>query len=370
MTQVTTGATMMALRWWGRRDVRVDMIPVPAPIPDGWVMIEIEACGICGTDVEEYLNGPIVVPQTEHPLTGAEAPITFGHESVGIIRESNDPAAPPVGTRVVVEGNRYCGDCFWCRREEYPLCEIVGTLGQMDHGGLADFMIAPGYMCLPLDADIPACEAVLVEPLSVGVRALSRQPELSGSSVVVFGAGTVGLLAGQVARAKGAAEVIMVDPNPGKREVSLACGASAFLTPDELDTLPDRYEAGGPDLAVECAGSTAAARSAIEVVRRGGTAILLGVHEDTFEVPMLPFVLDEKTVTSSRSHGWDSDFPRALELLRSGAIVTAPLITSVIPLSRTVEDGFDTLARSGGQQIKIAVVPDRRYFADSTEEWP
>jgi len=353
--------TMTALRWWGRRDVRVDTVPVPDPVPDGWVKIEIEACGICGTDVEEYLNGPIVVPVTEHPLTGAKAPITFGHEAVGIIRESNDPAAPPVRTRVVVEGTRSCGDCFWCRRGEYPLCAVVASLGQMDDGGLADYMIAPGRMCLPVTFDIPATEAVLVEPLSVGVRALRRQPELPGSRVVVFGAGTVGLLTGQAARAMGAAEVIMVDADPGKREVALACGADDFLTVDRLGTLPERYGTGGPDLAIECAGSTAAARSALDVVRRGGTAVLLGVHEDSFQVPMLPFLLEEKTVTSSRSHDAETDFPRALELLRSGEIVTAPLITSVIPLSRTVADGFEALARGGRGQIKIAVVPDRLY---------
>ncbi len=350
--------TMTALRWWGRRDVRVDTIPVPTTIPDGSVLIEIEACGICGTDLEEYLNGPIVVPLTEHPLTGVKAPVTFGHEAVGSIVESRDPSAPPVGTRVVIEGNRYCGRCFWCRRGEYPLCTVVASLGQMDHGGLADFMIAPGYMCLPIDADLPSTEAVLIEPLSVGVRALRRQPELPGSSVVIFGAGTVGLLAGQAARAMGAVDVIMIDANPAKRDIALACGASDFLTPAELGSLPGRYEAGGPDLTIECAGSTAAARSALEVVRRGGTAILLGVADASFEVPMLPFLLDEKTITASRSHAWDTDFPQALDLLRSGAIVTAPLITSVIPLSRTVEDGFAVLARPGGSEIKIAVVPD------------
>lgn len=348
---------MRALRWWAAGDVRLDVVPVPTELPDGWVLVAVEACGICGTDLEEFLNGPVVIPTDDHPLTGAKAPLTLGHEVVGRIVASKAAQAPPVGSRVVVEGNRFCGECFWCRRHEFPLCPRLGSLGQMDNGGLADFMRAPGYMCLPLEDAIPSVEAVLVEPLSVVLRALRRKGDVEGANLVIFGGGTLGLLAIQAARALGAAEVVLVEPNEARRELALDLGASLFLHPDETSSLAERYEAGGPDAALECAGSPAAVVAAVETIRPGGTAILLGVHDGPFEIDMLPFLLQEKTLTASVSHVWDEDFPQALDLLHRGLIRTAPLITSVVPLDRTVADGFVALADHGAEHIKIAIVP-------------
>ncbi|ACQ79745.1 Alcohol dehydrogenase zinc-binding domain protein [Beutenbergia cavernae DSM 12333] len=351
---------MTAVRWWARGDVRVDSVAVPGDLETGWVLVEVEACGICGTDLEEYLHGPIVSPVEPHPLTGAQVPVTLGHETVGRIVRSNDPDAPPVGTLVAVEGNRFCGECFWCLRREFPLCRMLGSLGQMGDGGLADYLAAPGYMCVPLPAGLPAAEATLVEPLSVVVRALRRRARIADGSIAVVGAGTLGLLAVQAAKAMGARDVVAIDPQPGRRALALTLGADAALDVDEVHLLADRYPAGGPDWALECAGSTAAAETALGLVRRGGTAVLVGVHDAPIPVNMLRLVLDERTITASVSHVWDEDFPEAIRLLSSGAVTAAPLVTSVIPLSRTVADGMDVLARGGSDQIKIVVVPDSK----------
>lgn len=364
ITVNTEVQTMNALRWHGRQDVRLDEIPVPKEIPMNWSLIEVVACGICATDMEEYLHGPIVSPITPHPLTGAQVPVTMGHEVVGKVIESRGADGIAPGTLVIVEGNRHCGNCFWCREGNYPLCVMLGSLGQMGNGGLAEYMLAPSYMCLPLPEQIGPREATLIEPLSVIVRALRRKTDATNDSLAIFGAGTLGLLAVQAARARGAQDVIVIDPDRNRREIATQLGADLALGPEDLAMIASRYEAGGPSWALECAGSTNAAESALAVVRNGGTAVLVGVHDAPIELNMLKFVLEERTLTSSVSHVWNEDFPEAIELLKQGYIETKPLLTSVVPLSKTVELGFEALAHNDGQEIKIVVVPDRYYSDD------
>lgn len=353
--------TMTAVRWWARGDVRVDQVPTPTSIRPGWALIEVLACGICGTDLEEYLNGPIVVPDTPHPLTGGQAPLALGHEAVGGILQTDDPAAPAAGTLVAVEGNVGCGTCWWCRHHQIPLCEQLASLGQMGDGGLADYLVAPVSTCVPVPAGITPDRAVLVEPLSVVCRALRRRAgELTGARLTVLGAGTVGLLALQAALALGAAEVSVIDPSSDRLQLAGRLGATRCATPDGADRLAAEHPAAGPDVVLECAGTLAAAQSAIGLVRRGGTVILLGVHDSELRINQLDFVLGELTLTSSLSHVYDEDFPAAMELIAAGAIDTDALITARIPLSRTVTDGFEALrGPQRNAQGKMVVVPDR-----------
>lgn len=354
--------TMTAVRWWARGDVRVDQIPTPAAIPPDWALVEVHACGICGTDLEEYLHGPLVIPSEPHPLTNRQAPLTLGHETVGRILAANTDQAPPPGTLVAVEGNIGCGDCWWCRHQQYALCTQLASLGQMGDGGLADYMLAPVNTCVRVPSSLAVEQAVLTEPLSVVCRALRRRAgDLRGARLAVFGAGTIGLLTLQAALALGAADVCMIDPSAGRRQRAQRLGAARAVGPDQVDRLAADYPADGPDMVIECAGGIGASQTALRVVRRGGTVILLGAHAAEITVNQLNFVLDELTVTSSVSHVCDEDFPPALDLLASGAINTDALVTSTIPLSRTVTDGFETLAEpsSADSQAKIIVVPDR-----------
>ncbi len=351
-------STMTAVRWWARGDVRVEQVPVPPTVPAGWILIEVLACGICGTDLEEFLHGPIVVPSTPHPLTGGQAPLILGHETIGRVLVGSGVDTPAVGAVVVVEGSVFCGTCSWCLRHEYPLCAQLASLGQMGDGGLAEFMVAPALTCIEIPAPLTVEQAVLTEPLSVVCRALSRyRGSLDGARVAVFGVGTIGLLTVQAACASGA-DVTVIDPNADRCALALELGASRCVAPDEVMTLLDRSPGGGPDLAIECAGRPEAAEAAIRLIRPGGSVILVGVHDGDLKTNMLDFLRTEKTLTSSVSHVYDEDVPAALELIRSGKINTAAMITSTIPLSRTVSDGFEAL-RTPEAQIKVVVVPDR-----------
>ena len=105
---------MRAVRWHGRRDIRVDEVDEPGTPAPGWVRLRVAACGICGTDVEEYRDGPLAVPLEPNPLSGRCAPLTLGHESIGIVEEVGEGVALEPGTSVAVEGNMTCGSCFWC----------------------------------------------------------------------------------------------------------------------------------------------------------------------------------------------------------------------------------------------------------------
>ena len=139
----TDGATSASIRWTSR-----------ATPPPGWVRLRVEACGICGTDVEEYRDGPLAVPIHPNPLSGRCAPLTLDHETVGVVEAAGEGVALEPGTRVAVEGNMTCGNCFWCLNGTYALCPQLATLGQQSDGGLAEQMLAPAYLCRALRATI------------------------------------------------------------------------------------------------------------------------------------------------------------------------------------------------------------------------
>src|ERR687884_249786 len=189
---------MLALRWHARGDVRLDEIPVPPPPGAGELQLRILWCGICGTDLEEYRSGPIFVPvERPNPLTGRRAPLTVGP---GVTRF--EP-----GQRVAADTLVWCGRCYWCQRHQVSLCERLAALGLMADGGLAELCTVPEAMCLPVPDGVSDEAGALAETLAVGVRALRRGRLSVGERVVVVGAGPVGLMTLQAARASGASHV-------------------------------------------------------------------------------------------------------------------------------------------------------------------
>lgn len=352
---------MKAARWHGPRDVRVEEVPDPTPGARD-VVLRVDWCGICGTDVEEYLTGPHWIPTARpNPLTGARAPLILGHEFAGeVVAVGNDVHGLKLGDRVAPDTLIFCGHCFWCRRHQVHLCESLAALGLMADGGLAEFCQAPARMCVRLPASLPSDHAALAETLAVGVHALRRGRLAPGETVAVVGAGAVGLCALQAALHGGARRVVVVEPDPERRQLALNLGAHlavAATAPGWLETVRDITGGPGPDLTLECGGRVASVAAAIEVARRGGRIVLIGLPNQPGTLDFAALAGTEKEVIGSLSHVYDEDFAAAVDLLSDGRVRVGTLITHRVRLDEVVEQGFERLASGDRRAIKILVTP-------------
>jgi (R,R)-butanediol dehydrogenase/meso-butanediol dehydrogenase/diacetyl reductase len=341
---------MLAVRWHGRGDVRVEEVPPPGPPRPGEVQLRVRWCGICGTDLEEWLDGPVFIPAAApHPVTGARAPLVLGHEFTGVVVAAGPGVTEPrPGQRVAVDTIVSCGTCYWCRRGEVTRCPELGALGLHGDGGLAELCNAPARICLPVPDTVTDDEAALAEPLAVAVRALRRGGLSSGERVAVVGAGAIGLLAVQAAAASGAGGVAVVEPRPERRALAIRLGASRAVPPGEAGALE-------ADVAIECAGTASAIDTALQALRPGGRAVLLSIVNQPALIAPMDLIRGEKSLIGSLSHVCDQDFREALRLLGRGAVHAAPLITDRIPLSAAVTGGLTLLRDEPERHLKILV---------------
>jgi len=351
-------ATMRAARWHARGDVRVEDVPIPTVGP-GEVLLRVSWCGICGTDVEEYRDGPVVIPvDRPNPLTGQCAPVTLGHEFAGeVVEVGPEVRGIAVGDRVVPDICLFCGQCHYCRRHEYALCVDWAAIGLHADGGLAEFVKVPARQCVQLPAEISDEESALIETTEVAVRAVRHAGVRLGDSVAIVGDGAVGLITLQVARAAGATTVILLGHRAPRLDLGRSLGADAvFDTADPawVRSVTDLTHGLGVDVAIECAGSAQAIRDSIASTRKGGRIVLLAVLGTPVPLDTWAIVEGERTVTGSVQHHFDEDLPIAVDLIASGRIDVRPLITRRIALDRVVVDGFAALG-AGGSDIRILV---------------
>jgi (R,R)-butanediol dehydrogenase / meso-butanediol dehydrogenase / diacetyl reductase len=350
--------TMRAARWHGRGDVRIDDVPIPT-VGRGEVLLRVSWCGICGTDVEEFRDGPVVVP-VEHPnaLTGQKAPITLGHEFAGeVVEIGADVVGIAIGDRVVPDICLFCGECWYCRRHEYALCVSWAAIGLHGDGGLAEYVKVPARMCVQLPDEIGDDEAALIETTEVAVRAVRKAGIRLGDSVAVVGDGAVGLITLQVARAAGATAVLLLGHRTARLDLGSRLGANASIDtrdPGWVQRVRDLTGGRGVDVAIECGGRADAIRDSITATRKGGTVVLLAVIGVPILVDTWPIVEGERTVIGSVQHHFDEDLPVAVRLMASGLVDVRPLIGRRISLERVVEEGF-AAAPSGGSDIKVLV---------------
>lgn len=344
---------MRAARWHGRRDIRLVDVPVPE-VTAGQVLVRVERVGLCGTDLEEYLEGPVDIPVvTPHPGSGMTAPLTLGHEVVGTVAECPGGEIVP-GTRVVPDVVVGCGQCWWCERHQTGLCPQLAVRGLQCDGGLATYLAADAGTCVIVPDMTPVDVAAFAEPTAVAVRAMRKAGDIAGATVAIVGAGTIGLLTAQVAQARGAARILVVEPRKERRDIAASLGLPEVIGPDAVAALA---KAGrGADVVLECAGNQPAMDTALALCRAGGTVVAIGTPCTPLTLPMRSVVLAEKRILGSAAHLWDEDVAAAVALLGSGLLRTEPLLTDVIPLERAVEDGFERLARDP-LALKILVAP-------------
>ncbi len=315
---------MRAVRWHARGDVRLDEVAVPTP-GDTEVVIRIEAAAICGTDVDEVRLGPITVPVQPHPISGRMAPITLGHEMVGVIAVAGDASGLVTGTRVAPWPSQPCGQCRDCMTGHANRCSRTVALGMSADGGMADYLLVEASRCVPIGPDVESERAVLVEPFAVAFHAV-HQDALMGRRVAVVGIGSLGLCVVEAAILAGASEVIAVSRSERARTLAREAGASEALPPDcaaDVDA----------EIVFETAGAAPAIANSAAAVRRGGRILVLGGHPQPTPVDLLDLTVREIVLQGSVSHCF-ADFVRAAEAITAGDVARARRPITVAPLEQ------------------------------------
>jgi len=353
---------MKAALWHARNDIRVEDVPAPTAPGPGEVIIRVGACGICGTDLEEYRAGPLFIPVDKpNPLTGRMAPMILGHEFAGEVVEVGKGVTDfRVGDRLAPDVIIGCGHCYWCRRNQLILCDSLAALGLMGDGGLAEYCRLPVNMAVKLPSGLMDEHAAMAEPLAVAVRAVRRGRMLAGETVTVFGGGTIGLFCVQAARAAGAAAVFVVEPLANRRALAMQLGASDVIDPLTTDpaTTLRRWTRGiGPDLVLEASGSATVIPGAIETARKGGRIVLVGLPVSATGFNFFHVVATEKEIIGSLSHVYDEDYYTAIRWLGDGRVVAEPLISARVPLSNFMADGLARLEERPAETLKVIILP-------------
>ena len=351
---------MRAVRYHGNRDVRVDDIPEPECRP-GFVKIAPEWCGICGSDVHEYLVGPetIPAPGAPHPITGETLPVVLGHEYAGTVVEVGDGVdGVSVGDRVAVEPIIRDNDCPNCLAGHYNLCPQLGFHGLSGYGGgLAEFSVVPGYMVHVLPDEVPTDAAALIEPLAVGWHAAKMADLHDGDSVLIIGAGPIGLVTLLAVKLMGAGEVVVVELSSARKAKAAELGADLVLDPahdDVAAVLAERF-GQGVDVAFDAGGNAATIALALSSVRPKGRVVNIALWEHPVEFDMFSMLFKESNLTASCAYC--NDHGEVIDALATGRIDVTPLITGRITFEDVVTGGIEQLIDNRDAHVKILVHP-------------
>jgi L-iditol 2-dehydrogenase len=322
--------------------VRVESRALPEPGPDQ-VLVRIAAVGVCGSDVHYYQHGRIGEFVVREPLV-------LGHEASGVVVGRGVAATRhEPGQRVALEPGVPCGRCAQCRAGRYNLCPEVTFFGTPPvDGAFARYVTINEHFAHPVPDTLTDEQAALIEPLSVGLWAARRAGIRPGDTVLVTGAGPIGLLALQTARVAGAARVVVTDLAADRRELAARLGADEAVDPRGADL------AGlGADVLLECSGAPPAVAGGLGALRGGGTAVLVGMGADEVTLPMSALQVREVTVTGTFRYA--NTYPGAIALVAAGRLDTDSLVTGRFGL-RQVEQAL-TVGSSGAGTVKAVVYP-------------
>ena len=351
---------MKAARFHGQKDVRIENIDEPVT-RSGTVKIAVAWCGICGTDLHEYLEGPIFIsaPGHPHPLSHESAPVTMGHEFSGTIEEVGDGVEGlKVGDNVVVEPYFVCNECPPCKAGNYHLCEKMGFIGLAGGGGgLSEKVVVDQRWVHPI-GDIPLDEAALIEPLSVAHHAVVRSGAKPGDVALIGGAGPIGLLTAAILKGIGVTTVIS-ELSTARKEKALSSGAADYVIDPTTENVRARVleltADVGADVAFECAGVNIVLDTLLDALRPAGVLVNVSIWGHPATVDMQKIVLKEIDLRGTIAYVRDHE--ETVSLVSSGKINLKPFITGRIALDDLITEGFDTLINHNDTAVKILVHP-------------
>ena len=352
---------MRALRYHGVKDIRIEDVPEPSGRLDAHeVLVRPHWVGICGTDLHEYVAGPIVTPVAPHPLTGARLPQTLGHEfSADVVAVGADVTAAQPGDRIAIMPLAYCNECFYCRRALNHLCVRMGCVGlSWAWGGLSDAAVIKDYQVgAVLPDEVSYEQGALIEPTAVAQYGVTRGIVQPGDSVLVTGAGPIGALVVLCALAAGAGAVYLSEPNPRRAARAAQLDAAEIFNPRDTDVaeeIKERTGGIGVDVAIECAGNERALDTCVNATRKHGTVVQTGLHVGPASVTPMVWAEHDLTIVGTWCYRV-YDFPRITAQIASGKLPVEKVVTGRTPLENAVPAGFDALIDPEGDQIKVLV---------------
>jgi L-iditol 2-dehydrogenase len=317
---------MRALIFESKKDVKVKEIPVRKP-GDDEIVINIKACGVCGTDVHTY----------EGDDTSAKVvpPVVLGHELSGVISEvGKNVFQHKVGDRVVVDPNLACGKCYFCRNGKNHFCENRVGAGLIVDGGMAEYITTHESVVYKIPDFLQFEIAAMTEPVSCCIHGMDLLNILSGDTVLIIGGGTIGQIMLQLSRNAGAGIIIMVEPVDKKRKIALKYGADIVIDPykENIPEVINRQKIKNIDKIIECAGLSSAVEASIDLAGKGATIMWFGLTNPVENQTINQFKVFQKELTLKSSFINPYTMERAIILLGKKMIKVEELISAVVCL--------------------------------------
>lgn len=344
---------MKAAKWYGRRDIRIESVEEPSLHHDQ-VLVKVSHAGICGSDFHVWTG--------EFPAW-FEPPKILGHEFSGEITKMGDKvpesAQLKVGDRVTVDPTMNCGTCFYCRTGHPKECANLKTIGwTYQPGAFAPHVNVRYDFVYQVPKELSLEEAAVTEPVSCAYHGFENAGIAPGHSVAILGSGAIGLCLLQLCKAAGASPVVVTDVDDAVLDVAKKLGADVALNPNEVDIIrkvKDLTDDAGVNVSFEAVGIPATVKQAIDLVRNGGKAIIMGVPAKEAQVTLHPLDLLFKEMTIQATHDNPFTFLKSLHVMRKRIVDVKPIITNIFELDEA-QKAFETIETQEGI-LKVLLKP-------------
>jgi (R,R)-butanediol dehydrogenase/meso-butanediol dehydrogenase/diacetyl reductase len=354
-------ALVKAVRYYGRKDIRVETVDEPKEMRPDQLLVKPLWTGICGTDLHEYTAGPIVTPASPHVFTSATLPQILGHEfSAEVMDVGRDVTHVRRGDRISVQPLVMPMNDYYSRRGLNHLSERMGCVGlSWAWGGMSDLAVINDYNAAKVPDAITDEEAAMIEPAAVALYAVDRGGVQAGSTVLVAGAGPIGALTILCAHAAGATRIFVSEPNAARRRTIESWGICAGIydprTSNVVALVKEQTEENvGVDIAIECVGNENALNTCVEAVRRRGTVVQAGLHVGKASTDPMLWALKDITIEATWCYPITM-WPRIIGLVESGKLPISKIIDGRIRAEDVVAKGFDVLTAASNDKLKILV---------------
>ena len=322
-------------------------IPEPGQLKDNEVLLRIKRIGVCGSDIHVFHG--------KHPAT--PYPVVQGHEYSAIVEATgkNVTKVKP-GMRATARPQLVCGECGPCKRGQYNACQKLKVQGFQAPGVAQDLFVVPEERIVVFPDSMTLEQGAMIEPAAVGAHSTNRVPVLKGKNVVVAGAGTIGNLVSQFAKARGAAKVLITDISDYRLDIARQCGIDATLnvkTTSFEEGTKSFFGSEGFQIGFEAAGVQSSLDVLMQFVEKGGAVVILGVYSQNPVVNMFYLGEHELNVFGSMMYRLE-DYEAAVEMISSGKIITKPLLTTSFPFNRYL-DAYKYIEEQGEKSMKVMI---------------